>query len=235
MKQYYFSRKAIGTLLASLVIATLPATGMITPTDSLPFFNRTPFALYFEPDTLSGIADANYSTAIFSQSEAEPIFGAKITVETVSVDRYDNSGTFVRTDQVDSITSVEMRGVMMRNSSKYIFFPDTVVVAYNGKPVRKIVENFSFDYYTPEQSTAQQSFPTQYQLKDVYLPQTTKSVSWRGQDFIKLRNFHFSSSEFPTMSFGDGASGLINIYVPDFLFDFYTNAVKNANYPATVW
>lgn len=188
----------LGTLLASLAIAVLPGTSAAVNSER--FYDRTPYTLFFTPDTESGIANSNYSSANDVENSTDPVFGAIITIENVAVDRYDAIGNYLTTEYVDSITGLVMRGVNNRNHSTALCFPDTVAVVYNGKILTRLAEDFSFDYYTPEQSTEAQSFPcgtNNQPLKNVYLPATAKSVSWRGQDFVKLRNFHFCTSAFP--------------------------------------
>lgn len=234
MKQHYFSRKALGKLLAPLAIAAIPAAIIAAP-DTNPddmYIPRRTIEVF--PDTTSGIADANYCNAPGYVNE--PTFGLKITIERMSLG-YDMNGKPVT---VDSVTSLVVRGAKS-NWHEYnteVLFPDTIVLNYDGITHICLAENFDFDYYTPEQSSAQQSFPSTIDenlLKDVYLPATAKSVSWHGQDFVKLRNFHLCSYDVPAMSFSDGAENLINLYVPDEYFRYYTSAVENANYPATVW
>lgn len=244
MRKTDFFRKGMIAASAIIAIAAIP-TAFVAYGDSVaadPTDNpRDPYCLTVTENTDGSFAGAGYvGEAFYTDADgvkhSRGTYGVDLTVENVSVDVYDEDGNVIDTKQEDQITNLTLKSLRVGEDKKNVYLPDQIAVNYNGQTLTSDVYNVEFKYYTPEQgNTEYNSFIDSPDLKDVYVGPSVTNVTWRGEDFLRMRNFHFRAEQVPDFNFYDGSNGTINIYVPEVLFDYYTDFINGANYTATVW
>lgn len=246
MTKTNFTRKAVVALSAIMAIAAIPSAFMAYGDGSIaePVENPLePYCLVVTANTDATIPDAQYvGEAIYTDKDGNKhnrgTFGFNFKVKNVSEDVYDENGNYVTTKIETKITSLYLKGMKVGEDVENIYLPDQIAFDYNGNGeyLTSTLTNIVFNYYTPEQGyTESNSFVDSPSLKHVYVGPSATSVTWYGEDFFKLRNFHFRSEDVPNFRFYEGANGKVNIYVPETLFENYASVMEGADYTATVW
>lgn len=242
MRKTNFSRKTVVAVSATMVLAAIPTAFMAYGTIVDPSSNpKDSYCLQLTEDPTGSLAGAGYigeATYVDSDNVTHNLgtFGFNLNIESVGTDEYDNDGNYVNTTYEDKITYVALTSLKVGDDNENVYLPDRISVDYNGKTLTSDVYNVVFNYYTPEQgNTELNSFIDSPDLKNVYVGTSTSNVTWSGEDFLKIRNFHFRSEEVPNFNFYSGSNGTINIYVPETLFAHYTDVIDGASYTATVW
>ena len=202
---------------------------------------REPYCLTLTQNTDGSLAGAGYvGEAFYTDNDnvrhSRGKYGVDLTIENVQVDVLDENGNVIGTRGEDQITSLTLRAMSVGDDPENIYLPNCISFDYNGQTLTSDIYNVEFNYYTPEQgNTEYNSFVDSPELKHVYVGPSAKNVTWNGEDFLKMRNFHFRSASVPDFHFNNGSNGTINIYVPEVLFDYYADVINGASYTTTVW
>lgn len=223
------SRKTFGLLLAPLALAAMPVASFVLRADENgspamswevvddPVEGRT-FTLRVDANSASGIGSASYT----GTDSIGNVYGVSLVIGSHMVENQ---------EEEPCISELMVHGAITKRES--IVFPDTIAVEYEGKLLKAPAERYTFRHYSANQGTHEESFPGCTLLKDVYVPATATQADWYGENYVRLRNFHFCSEAVPRFSFNDGADGRINLYVPAGLFSLYAQTMEGYN--TTVW
>lgn len=232
------SRKTFGLLLAPLALAAMPVASFVLRADENgspamswevvddPVAGRT-FTLKVDANSASGIGSASYT----GTDSIGNVYGVSFAIGSHMVEKFDEAGNSLGQVEEPCIDELMVYGAITKRES--IVFPDTIAVEYEGKLLKAPAERYVFRHYSENQGTHDESFPGSSSLKEVYVPATATQADWYGENYVRLRNFHFCSETVPRFSFNDGADGRINLYVPSDLFHLYAQTMEGYN--TTVW